>query len=230
MGLAIGRLTFIGLSIVTLAMNLIPIYGVINWGWAARDIILLYWVETVIVGLIYILRIWTKVHAEDPWPKTWLGRIFVIIMNVIARTIMCIPFVVHFGGFCFLLGMFLLEHFFSKIGAHGHDIFKLVYDEGLVSGLYLAAFGILVSHLLHLAVFWFANGRFLKDKAMDGILRTYVRIVALFTTVFILAELANRQESAFMAVLALVGCKILFDLYVLITDSKKGTESSDGTT
>ena len=33
-----------------IAANLVPLYGVFQWGWKVGDILILYWIENVIIG------------------------------------------------------------------------------------------------------------------------------------------------------------------------------------
>jgi len=46
-------------TMVLVVTNLIPIIGVCFWGWEAFDVIALYWVENVIIGLINVLKMVT---------------------------------------------------------------------------------------------------------------------------------------------------------------------------
>ena len=46
-------------TIVLVVTNLIPIIGVFLWDWSAFDVIALYWVENVIIGLINVLKMVT---------------------------------------------------------------------------------------------------------------------------------------------------------------------------
>jgi len=218
------RLTLPGLILFTVLTNLVPLYGVYNWDWEVRDVVLLYWVETVIVGVTYIIRIWTKVNTEEPWPTTGGGWVIWGLLNTLARGLMSAPFVVHFGGFCFILGMGLLAYFFYGTENFNHKMYERVYEEGLVDGLYLAAFGVLVSHILILAANWFGSGSYLRYKGTDGILRTYVRIAILMAVLVVPANLAEARSAEFTAIWVLVGLKILIDLFFLVYESLWGKE------
>lgn len=218
---------FPGVILVTVATNLVPLYGATRWGWATKDTILLYWLETVIIGFVYVIRIWTKVNPEVPWPRTWLGRVSLTLANTIARTFMSMPFVVHFGGFCFILGMAVLSIFFFDTENFNHHMYQKVYEAGLADGFYLAALAILASHLYALTTLWFANGKFLRDKATEGILRTYVRIITLMAVIIVPAKMADGQDDALIAIFVLVGVKLIFDLCFLFLDSRKGMHQKE---
>ncbi|MCL5271246.1 MAG: DUF6498-containing protein [bacterium] len=85
----------IDLSIVSLAAaNMVPVVGVIWFGWNAAVIILLYWSENVIIGLYGVLKL-TLPKVDNPLGD--LCKLFVIPF-----------FCVHFGGFCAAHGLFLM--------------------------------------------------------------------------------------------------------------------------
>jgi len=43
-------------SIVLILANLVPLVGVLYFDWSVLDILLLYWTESVIIGLVNVLR------------------------------------------------------------------------------------------------------------------------------------------------------------------------------
>ena len=89
----VGRLPLISL----LAANSIPLFGVLFFGWDAFGIILLYWSENVVVGFYNVLKI-AFVKVKDP--KEHLGKLFMIPF-----------FMIHFGGFTGVHGVFVLTMF-----------------------------------------------------------------------------------------------------------------------
>ena len=44
-------------SVILIAANLLPIVGVVYWGWDAFVLLMLYWLETAIIGFWTILRL-----------------------------------------------------------------------------------------------------------------------------------------------------------------------------
>src|SRR5688572_2147822 len=77
--------------IVLILANLVPLAGVIFWGWDLLDLMILYWMETGIIGFYAIIQM----AIASRW-----GALFTVPF-----------FVVHFGGFMaghlfFLLMMF----------------------------------------------------------------------------------------------------------------------------
>jgi hypothetical protein len=75
--------------IALIAANLIPLFGVLYLGWDVGSIVVLYWSENLIVGGYTILKMLTTGGIK---------ALFLILF-----------FCVHYGGFCAIHGMFVLE-------------------------------------------------------------------------------------------------------------------------
>ena len=98
----ISRLPLIAL----LGANAIPLVGVVFFKWDAFGIVLLYWSENVVVGFYNILKI-ALVKVEEP--KEHLGKLFMIPF-----------FMIHFGGFTGIHGIFVLTMFGKSNGDFMH--------------------------------------------------------------------------------------------------------------
>jgi hypothetical protein len=82
-----------------LIANIFPLWAVVFLGWDAFAIVLLYWAENIIIGFYNILRM---ALARVPHPAAHLAKLFMIPF-----------FMVHYGGFMAVHGVFVLL-FFSK--------------------------------------------------------------------------------------------------------------------
>ena len=84
-------------ALVLVAANLVPLAGVLFFGWSVFATLLLFWVENVIVGGFNILRM---LWAQPDNPLMWVAK---------AGTI---PFfIVHYGMFTTVHGVFVLTLF-----------------------------------------------------------------------------------------------------------------------
>jgi hypothetical protein len=81
--------------LVGLAVDLAPIYGVLAWGWSAAPLVLIYWTENVISGVMTLPRIFIS-GANYGWK------------GLAASTFFCAFFTVHYGMFCTVHGIFLV--------------------------------------------------------------------------------------------------------------------------
>jgi len=77
-----------------LLIDLIPIYAVIAWGWTAAPLVMLYWLENVVTGVMTLPRILLSGAAFG-----WRG--------LIAGAFFSAFFTFHYGLFCFVHGIFL---------------------------------------------------------------------------------------------------------------------------
>ena len=80
--------------IALIAANLIPIWGVLFAGWDAFYIVLLYWAENLAVGSYNVLKM---AFVKVPKPEDHLSKLFMIPF-----------FIIHFGGFTGVHGIFVL--------------------------------------------------------------------------------------------------------------------------
>lgn len=83
--------------IALLIANVLPLWGVLFWGWDAFLIVLLYWSENLAIGFYTALKIaFVKAPSrKDQWSK-----------------LLIIPFfIIHYGGFTAGHGMFVLSMF-----------------------------------------------------------------------------------------------------------------------
>jgi hypothetical protein len=83
--------------IALVVANLIPLWGVVFWGWDAFNIVLLYWSENIVVGFYNILKM---ACVKVSHPAEHLRKFFMIPF-----------FSVHYGGFCAVHGSFILVLF-----------------------------------------------------------------------------------------------------------------------
>jgi len=83
--------------IALIGANVVPVWGVLFAGWDAFLIVLLYWSENVVVGFYNVLKM---AFVKMKHPAEHLGKLFAIPF-----------FVVHFGGFTGIHGMFVLALF-----------------------------------------------------------------------------------------------------------------------
>ena len=78
-----------------LLQNMIPVAGVLFFGWKAFLLLLFYWLENVVIGLVNLLKIAVSGFTKNR--EAGLVTLFLVPF-----------FVVHYGIFCFVHGMFLL--------------------------------------------------------------------------------------------------------------------------
>jgi hypothetical protein len=149
-----------GLALV--GANLLPLAGVLFFGWNLSNVLVLYWAESAVIGFYTALK-----------------------MIVVGRwmAIVAVPFFVgHFGGF--MAGHFLLIYgmFVRGIGAAGKapGVWPALYD--IFVPLWTSLFGLVVSH----GVSFYSNflqRREYASQTIEGLMKApYNRIVIMQLT------------------------------------------------
>ena len=102
-----------GTAIFLIAVNFIPLAGVMFWNWSLFQIVALYWLENLIIGVINLLKMLvsspdaaafslanTSASGRGPAPG---GK----IANHVSKVFLLPFFTVHYGMFCLVHGVFI---------------------------------------------------------------------------------------------------------------------------
>ena len=192
------------------AVNLVPIAGVLFWNWHVRDVIFLYWIENLIIGAFNVLRIFCAVpdtsRAEARGVTMKRGEIFV------GKAALAAFFVLHYGGFCYGHGEFLAGIFLEP-GQRARDIGALFRELLSEHGAKLAVLAIAASHAYSFFRNYLGRGEFRGVDVGEMMFRPYKRVVV--THIFIMAGgfflIATRNS--LVAMVIFVALKIGFDVY-----------------
>jgi hypothetical protein len=196
--------------LILVVANLLPLYGVLYWGWDLYSLMVLYWMETGIIGLFAIIE-----------------------MAIAARALalFLVPFfIVHFGGFMLGHIFFLTLMFGSGTAPDGLSrIPDLVWTLLAESGLWIALAALFISHgisfvLNVLRPAWRAwrehagqLGFSLAMLAPTGnphatMFAPYGRIVVMHVTIIFGALLAEVFRTKTAAFVLLIGLKTAVDM------------------
>jgi hypothetical protein len=197
--------------IILIAANLIPLYGVLHWGWDLYVLMTVYWMETGIIGF------WTAVR-----------------MAMVARwaAIILVPFfIIHFGGFMaghFLFLWVLFAGDWSQQVAGAGDFLRVIVFG---TGLWLAFIALFCSHggsfylnvlrpmlrvRRHAAAGRHANAP--DPSAAEALepqqimMTPYGRIVVMHATILGGAFLIQTFQTKLAAFVLLIALKVVFDV------------------
>ena len=218
-------------SIQALAIaNLVPLLGVVFLGWDAAAIVLLYWIENLIIGLINVLRmILVKVESSSKQ----FQKLFMIPF-----------FCVHFGGFCAVHGFFLLTFF--KIGADwdvfapgdpwmGPFIFlQLLYSvvmqlwQSRPPGLEWPVLGLAISHGLSFVKNFLMGKEYLSLKVNEIMMRPYKRIVLMHVAIIAGGVFVMKLGSPIGLLCVLIFLKIGMDIWLHAKSHRKAPVKGNG--
>ena len=190
------------------ASNLLPLLGVMAWGWDVGALVVLYWSENLIIGAYTLVKM--LVHSPL---KGLLNGAF---------------FVVHYGGFCAVHGVFVLalalEQEPSFLEGPTWPLF-LVFVQLLIDVVrqvlslappeWLAAFAALaVSHGISLAANYFRGGEFREQDGKKLMTAPYKRIVVLHLAIIAGGFGVAALGSPMPLLVLLVALKLGLDLWL----------------
>lgn len=170
-------------ALALIAANLVPLIGVFVLGWSVTSILVVYWVESVIIGVLNIPRIFATNGSVS-------GKLFISAF-----------FSVHFGLFCFGHAVFLISLFEAR------PVFEQLRSGG---ALLYTALGFFISHAISLAV-RFSRREFADKTPNDQLVAPYGRVMIMHATVLIGGYLMQRFGAPMMALIFLIALKTAVD-------------------
>jgi hypothetical protein len=214
--------------ICLVAANAIPLYGVAFAGWDAFSIVLLYWAENLIIGFYNVLKI-SFVRAESPAGQ--LQKLFMIPF-----------FILHYGGFCAVHGIFVLLLFGKKAeimsagGQHLPCVFvflELLINVvrqmfAIVPRAFLFAFASLfISHGISFVHNFILKGEYLHTTGQQLMSNPYSRIVVMHIAILGGAFLSAAIGTPVAVLIVLVILKTIIDLKLHSREHKKFGQHRD---
>ncbi len=196
-------------AVFLIVVNLFPLVGVLAFDWRVFDVLLLYWIENVIIGVINVMRM-LLVAPDDAAPRGRPSR----SVTPARRLLMSAFFTAHYGMFCFGHLMAVVTLFAGDQGLEAARATLLVESpaELLRSPLALATFGIAMSHLFSFIVNFLLGGERHRTDLGQLMQRPYGRVVVMHVTIIVGGALVQLLGSPVGLLIALVAIKIAVDL------------------
>lgn len=190
---------------VLVAVNLVPLAGLVWLGWQLYDVVFLYWIETLIVGAFNVLRMLCARTAD--------GALAARRSDVIAGKIMFTAFfLVHFGGFCYLNGDLLAGLFPPAPVAESRLVHAIKTTTDHASGL-MAVIAIVASHGYSFLHNYIGKGEYRNADSKLLMLQPYRRIVVTSLFIFLGGMLMARLGEPIGGMVAFVLLKTGSDLW-----------------
>lgn len=167
------------------AVNVLPLFGVLFLGWSILDLMTLYWFENGVIGLYALLKILLTEGRDDGAPTGCLA--------VPKRLFMAAFFTVHYGAFWAVHGFFVGSLFggpdtlASSATMEGGPFGLVAMGPAIASqllqgGLLLTAMGLVVSHGISFVANVLVRGEDLRQPPNALMFRPYGRVVVLHVT------------------------------------------------
>lgn len=192
---------------VLLAANLVPLAGVLFWGWDAFALLALFWMENVIVGIFFALRMLT-IDPRDP--ALWMAKLFLVPF-----------FCFHYGMFTAIHGAFVFSVFGKNYAVRELSVFGPATQAASDYGLWLPIAVLLASHLFSFVWNWLVGGELRRAQLTRTMMQPYARVVVLHVAIILGGIAATALGSPVWALLVLVGLKIGLDLKAHVKEHSK---------
>jgi hypothetical protein len=227
--------------VALIAVNLLPLIGVLFWGWSLMLILVLYWLESGIVGLINIFKIALARGGADATPVRMDGtgnvtvdlRGLTTVGSNLAPGCLVPFFVLHYGIFWVVHGIFIfLLPVFAGFGGTGAgasgppgfataDFGALPFDA-----LALGAAGLAISHVASFFLNYIGRREYLAISPGQQMFSVYGRVVALHLTIVLGATLIALLGTPVVALAILVAVKIVIDLALHLREHARARATS----
>jgi hypothetical protein len=190
---------------VLVAANVLPLIGVLLWGWDVFPLLALFWMENVVIGVLNVL----KMLCADPRDAAlWAGKLFLVPF-----------FCVHYGMFTAVHGVFVFSMFSGKrYDVGGLSPLEPALRAAADFGLWLPLAVLLASHLFSFFWNYLHRGEFRRVRLTELMAKPYGRVVVLHLTIILGGIGAMALGSPVWALLLLLALKIGLDLKAHITE------------
>lgn len=195
--------------------NAVPLLGILLWDWNVFELMFLYWVENIVVGILTIpMLIAAGMHERK------------IMHGLFAAAF----FIFHYGLFCLAHGMFVLD-LFGPDGTEALNTYGLfapihfLFHAEPWSGFYWGLAGMVIVQAIQMAQRWPAH----SHKAVAEVMMLpYPRMLMLHVTIIFGGMLAQALGQPAAALIFLIVLKTAFDLGLIrYIQNKKKVKSND---
>jgi hypothetical protein len=196
-------------ALLLIVVNLIPLFGVLFFGWSLFSILLLYWLENGIIGFFNIFKIaLARAPSSGGSGFTVNGR----PVSPSNKEIRIIFFIFHYGLFWTVHGVFVFAFFGPSSG--------LFSGVGL-RGVAIAAAALFLSHGVSFVVNFLGKEEYLTVSPDKQMSEPYSRVVALHVTILVGGFFADSLGAPLAALILLVLLKTVIDLLAHLREHRK---------
>jgi hypothetical protein len=205
-------------ALVLIIANLLPLFGVIFAHWNAFDLVWLFWFENVIIGFFNILKMLTVGMFGNPPGED--GRPTVAgtksrRSTMVGMTVMAVFFTLHYGGFSFGHGSFVVAFMAKDSGMHDFSLYDLYVSNVQVAirnGLGVAMLVLFVSHGFSFVANFLFKREYSAVDFVNLMVGPYARVVILHVAIVFGGFFAMALGSPWVLLLLLIFFKIALDL------------------
>ncbi len=183
------------------AVNLLPLAGVLFFGWSVYEILLLFWAENLVIGLYAIARMLTLLRCNGD-----------------RRVLLLIPF------FCVHFGIFTAAHGALVVGLFRPEDHV---SEGAAMSLWIPFLALLVSHGVSFVTNFLGKQEYRGLRGEEAMLAPYRRVIILHVTLLGGGWLIDALGEPVYALALLVLLKIFIDCAGHLREHRERVEKEE---
>lgn len=207
--------------------NLVPLVGVLWFGWDVWGILIIYWLENGIYGLFNVLKMRRAEGQEDGSPEAVAEtrrrlsgyRVNGRPASGTDKAALIPFFIMHYGIFWVVHGVFVLTlPLFDFTGAGDEPDFGATLNPLFIL---FALIGLFISHGLSYRLNYIGRREYLRTTAARQMFAPYGRLVVLHVTIIFGAVLIGVTGAPAAAIVVLVLIKIVLDLGLHLAEHRR---------
>jgi Family of unknown function (DUF6498) len=199
----------VGAVVVLIVANLIPLVGVLFFGWNVWMILIVYWLENGVVGVFNVLKMSKAQGVPGDSASSW--RVNGRPASDMSKAGLIPFFIVHYGIFWLVHGVFVWTlPLFGSMESETAAVDMTTGFQPLT--IPLAVLALTISHGVS---YWFnfiKGGEYLRTSAAAQMFAPYGRLVILHVTIIIGGMAIAFTGAPAAAVAILVGLKTAMDV------------------
>ena len=182
-------------SVILAAANLLPLIAVLKLNWKVYDLLVLYWIEVVVIGIFNVLRMILIAPRAATAQVHFLKLAFV-------------PFFAgHFGLFCIGLGLALQFLFGKENFTVSDQVSSMIHGSAA-----MLFFPLFISHLFSFFWNYVSQREFRNATIARRMIFPYWRVLPVAAAFFASGWACQSLESPLWALAAMVLFKTIVDL------------------
>lgn len=204
------RSIFLRPSVLALAgANLLPIYGLSFLGWRTFEVLVLFWLENVVIGVFNVARM-VAVRPRDA--EGWVSKVFVVPF-----------FVIHYGLFTMIHGIFVVAIFDGgeDVPAAAGPSLGAILEIVNRYQLWWGAVALGVSHGVSFVWNYLRAGEYQRLTIVQLMKQPYERVVVLHITVIAGAFMVTALKAEVGGLIVLIVLKVFMDVRAHLREHRK---------
>ena len=214
--------------------NLLPLAGVLWWGWSVLEVLIVYWLESGIIGALNVPKILLAGATADEGTMLTVNGRPVELTGRAANAGLAAFFVMHYGVFWVVHGVFVFAlplfalgagfgSSFAPFGPFGPAVPVAPLYDVSVTTVALAAGSMLLSHGVSFVANYLGREEYRAVAPDDQMTAPYGRVMVLHVTIIGGAFLVASFGSPLPALVLLVLLKTALDAAAHLREHGRAT-------